>query len=349
MSIKGENHLLKGLSLKILIFLVLLFLPFSFHVFGHEDGHHNHTLEDEVEQLKAANTAWEFNQRELLELSRQEGIPQSEIQEYTEFVTELQHAVFKSCQSVRSHGGDVNAHGVNCIELQEDPQNARAGTVGDIQKQATRQEKAGVLKDKLRQLETDLDDMLLKGQERIRNDRQNSVGSEQSGLEGEISETLKRVEERLGKKSGKSAQDSATASGAQSQTAGSEAEGTAEGGAEGSQAGTGKSQEAGTSGTGEGTQSGSTAKGTESGSMSAGSKTGTGRGSGSGKPGGIMPGGPEAGLEDAEMSPTRDEFGDPSDDDVVARQLREAAEAETDPALKEQLWEEYRKYKKNLR
>ena len=34
-----------------------------------------------------------------------------------------------------------------------------------------------------------------------------------------------------------------------------------------------------------------------------------------------------------------------SDDDIVARQLREAAEAETDPALKEKLWEEYRKYK----
>ena len=33
------------------------------------------------------------------------------------------------------------------------------------------------------------------------------------------------------------------------------------------------------------------------------------------------------------------------DDDVIARQLREAAEAETDPELKEKLWEEYRKYK----
>ena len=33
------------------------------------------------------------------------------------------------------------------------------------------------------------------------------------------------------------------------------------------------------------------------------------------------------------------------DDDIVARQLREAAEKETDPELKEKLWEEYRKYK----
>ena len=33
------------------------------------------------------------------------------------------------------------------------------------------------------------------------------------------------------------------------------------------------------------------------------------------------------------------------DDDVIARQLREAAEAETDPEIKEKLWQEYRKYK----
>ena len=32
-------------------------------------------------------------------------------------------------------------------------------------------------------------------------------------------------------------------------------------------------------------------------------------------------------------------------DDVVARQIREAAESETDPELKEKLWAEYRKYK----
>jgi hypothetical protein len=34
------------------------------------------------------------------------------------------------------------------------------------------------------------------------------------------------------------------------------------------------------------------------------------------------------------------------DDDIVARQLREAAENETDPALQEKLWKEYYEYKK---
>jgi len=35
------------------------------------------------------------------------------------------------------------------------------------------------------------------------------------------------------------------------------------------------------------------------------------------------------------------------DDDIVARQLREAAEKETDPELKEKLWKEYEAYRKN--
>ncbi len=38
---------------------------------------------------------------------------------------------------------------------------------------------------------------------------------------------------------------------------------------------------------------------------------------------------------------------DGSDDDIVARQLREAAMKETDPELREKLWEEYRNYKKS--
>jgi len=42
---------------------------------------------------------------------------------------------------------------------------------------------------------------------------------------------------------------------------------------------------------------------------------------------------------------TPDDIPDGRDDDVVARQLREAAETEQDPVLKEKLWDEYRRYK----
>jgi hypothetical protein len=40
------------------------------------------------------------------------------------------------------------------------------------------------------------------------------------------------------------------------------------------------------------------------------------------------------------------EIPDGSDDDIVARRLRKAAEGETDPELKEKLWKEYIEYKK---
>jgi hypothetical protein len=49
------------------------------------------------------------------------------------------------------------------------------------------------------------------------------------------------------------------------------------------------------------------------------------------------------------MEPTRGTKEMPDDDDVVARQLREAAEQEKDPEVKEKLWEEYRKYKKGTK
>lgn len=42
---------------------------------------------------------------------------------------------------------------------------------------------------------------------------------------------------------------------------------------------------------------------------------------------------------------TPDDVASMVDDDIIARQLREAALAEKDPALRERLWAEYRKYK----
>ena len=51
------------------------------------------------------------------------------------------------------------------------------------------------------------------------------------------------------------------------------------------------------------------------------------------------------GGTDASSSVPAD-VGDGKDDDVVARQLREAAMKEKDPAIREKLWQEYRDYKK---
>jgi hypothetical protein len=64
-------------------------------------------------------------------------------------------------------------------------------------------------------------------------------------------------------------------------------------------------------------------------------------GDSSGAAGGSGPGGTESGR-------VPEDVGDGSDDDIVARQLREAATAEEDPELREKLWEEYRRYKASL-
>ena len=55
---------------------------------------------------------------------------------------------------------------------------------------------------------------------------------------------------------------------------------------------------------------------------------------------------PIAGMTQEQMAErTPDDVPVAADDDIIARQLREAALAEEDPVLRERLWDEYRKYK----
>jgi hypothetical protein len=57
--------------------------------------------------------------------------------------------------------------------------------------------------------------------------------------------------------------------------------------------------------------------------------------------------GSREGKGDSTRTGGRDQPPAADDDDIVARQLREAAENETDPELREKLWQEYRRYKAN--
>jgi hypothetical protein len=43
------------------------------------------------------------------------------------------------------------------------------------------------------------------------------------------------------------------------------------------------------------------------------------------------------------------DVGDGRDDDIVARQIRRAAESEPDPELRKKLWDEYRKYRQGMK
>jgi len=126
--------------------------------------------------------------------------------------------------------------------------------------------------------------------------------------------------------------------------------------------GSGSSQSTGSEGTaGQSSQDGETtgpqtAAGTDSsatgsgraGTATTGKGTTTGKGSGSGAGAGPAVEGDGAGQSAGSSSQSGIEELDTRDDDIVARQLREAAEKETDPELKKKLWEEYRKYKEGV-
>ena len=66
---------------------------------------------------------------------------------------------------------------------------------------------------------------------------------------------------------------------------------------------------------------------------------------GSGSVGGGIGGRSGAPPVDGAKYPPPADIPSGNDDDVVARQLREAAMREPDPAIREKLWAEYRKYK----
>jgi hypothetical protein len=88
----------------------------------------------------------------------------------------------------------------------------------------------------------------------------------------------------------------------------------------------------------------------QTGDMAGGSATGSGQGAsgGSGEGAGSTAGGGEQQASGPGSQPGSQEL-ETGYDDIVARQLREAAEKETDPELKKKLWEEYYKYKEGTR
>ena len=92
-------------------------------------------------------------------------------------------------------------------------------------------------------------------------------------------------------------------------------------------------------------ETGTTGSGTEMGDATTGSGDRTGAVPGKGAEAGGGHGSEQSGETTAQAGRQELETGY---DDIVARQLREAAEKETDPELKKKLWEEYRKYKKGV-
>jgi hypothetical protein len=159
--------------------------------------------------------------------------------------------------------------------------------------------------------------------EQSRDERIASLDVELASGLADFDELLLREQERVKAAAPRSASDGGTGSGTDADGHGGDGNG---GGGEGL---TGDDRKAGESGVGGASTTDSARSQTGGGA----DRSSTGAG---GAPGRM-----------ARSGATRQPPGIPDgrDDDVVARQLREAAEKETDPELQKKLWEEYRKYK----
>jgi len=211
-----------------------------------------------------------------------------------------------------------------------------------------------------------------------------SASEENSELASAIEAVKQRLAQRQAASGGQQGQQSASGTvsgGQQGQTGTGQQAGQQGGGMDGGGLAAGERQASGqgTDGTGESGESGEAGEQGQQGEQMAGAGDqgeGEGReGAGEGtRPGGELAsaertgtgaagpvaagttsGGPQhgevgqggSGAPGGGIGPEREAGTYAEDDDIIARQLREAAENETDPVLKEKLWKEYRKYKES--
>jgi hypothetical protein len=169
-------------------------------------------------------------------------------------------------------------------------------------------------------------------------------------LDAELGNSLSEFDEKLLREqrelAEKSRSVSASGSGEQRErgegASGKAGDGDGEG--EGEKAAGGSGGEAGESGS-ESAAGGAGGDGESERQAESGQQSGTGGEGAEGNERVASAGGASGDGRQAGKTSTPADIPDGKDDDIVARQLREAAENEQDPALREKLWEEYRKYK----
>lgn len=263
-------------------------------------------LERALAELRASDAEWR-RERDLYRAQREAGqVTGAEAAEYAEFVAGLQRQKLENCENVRRIGGDDALKGTDCILLVA----SGAGTTQQAalpEPASTDAEKEESLDQQLKTLEAELDKELSGAQQRGKERAAGRV-ARLPGRES-VGEGKSRAETN-GEGAGK------PAAAPKWSDPGPEKEG------DGKDAGDAKDADA------------------DSKSKEAGDQTGSDRETAS------DPGAGGVGEEKEKAAKADNSAGERGDDDdVVLRQIREAAEKETDPVLKEKLWEEYRKMK----
>jgi hypothetical protein len=260
-------------------------------------------------ELRATAAALEQARREYTRQKAQRVLTRAEERDYENYLSRLRERLAEYCGRMAEAGEVPPEIAPVCNDAA--PSQA-APEVFDPRREYTNRERTADLEAELDAVVGEFDEMLLREQELL--DRRQL--KKDGGMSG-------------GGGSGPGEQGAAGKEDTDEQAdAGSSA-----GGGEGEQGDAGSSAGGGEAAGGQGTGEAAASTGGGAGDGQAGGRRGQG-----GEPSG--PGGGGTGG-----AGTAGDIPDGSDDDIVARQLREAAEKETDPELKKKLWEEYRRYK----
>jgi len=271
------------------------------------------------ERLEADHAVWSEARASYDQKVERGGIDATEKQDYEAFLADLRQRVAAGCTEVRDLGRPIPA-GVECPE----GDGIGGGVVNVAPSSATtRTEGREALDAELGTSLGQFDELLLREQDRVRAARPLSDAPSGGGGGGAASSASEDGD-------GDGESGSASAS-----TAGSTGSGSTPG-----------------SETADGTSASATGQG-GAGTLPPWLSDGRGEddvesdgGSRQGDPGQAGRG-PSSGQDGAPTRPA--DLPSPDGDDVVARQLREAAERERDPELKARLWDEYRRYRGGTR
>ena len=278
----------------LLIGMGLGFGAITYPTFAQSNGQER-MLEDALANLRNSDTEWRREHKNYRTKRGSKSMSAEEAEEYAEFVAGLHRQKLEDCEAVRKIGGASALKGFDCIKFDNSGQRSTIVVVPKSDDAKTEGEKIDALEAKLKRLEADLDEELLRKQQiyrrKARNQRANSGNGSWSAPDGSGAGGSQSANSQRGRQesvAGASVNEAARAAGPRQKDT---------------------------------TGQGQSARNYEPGAGS-GSK--------------IIKSSPPVSTGAAE---------DGSDDDVVMRQVREAAERETDPVLQNKLWDEYRKLK----
>jgi hypothetical protein len=234
-------------------------------------------------------------------------LSQGEIDDYKDFIVYLNTRIVNYCMELTEQGGGATVEGLPCPGI---------STMGNAEEVQVPTEETYIYFPVSEPAET-----------HTQAEKTASMDKQLFAALADFDELLLKEEENISarvpsqREAGSASQNGTSGNGGDSGETGESGEGSAD------QDGSGmKSADAGDSSSSS-AQSGQTAQG----GTTSGAHSNVGAGS--------------ADIEHSAYGAPGGKLPPPQDDDIVARQLREAAEKETDPELKKKLWEEYWKYK----